>query len=158
MRYSKQTGFYGITSEDKKQWMRKYPHIDDFELNVEECKEWLSKHWEKARLAEQQPEKVFDWWLGGEWLNFNAKGYKEPETIYNPEQLSNFIEQYFNSAELIKSITRGKREGYSDTLAKEHYEKALGHAVKLRKELPDFPKTPEATGKPILDHIMLQES
>ena len=137
--------------------MRKYPHIDDFELTVKEAEGWLSKHWDKARLAEQRPKDFLDWWLGGEWLNLNAERYKEPETIHNPEQLISFIEQYFNNSELINSISRGKRDGYLDTLATKHYEKSLGHAVKLRKEVPDYPKTPDATGKPVFDLRRLQE-
>jgi hypothetical protein len=137
--------------------MRKYPHIDDFELTVEEGEGWLSKHWDKARLAEQRPRDFLDWWLGCEWENLSKDKYKEPEKIYNPKQLSNFIDQYFISGELIKRITRGKHDGYSDSLATKHYEKALGHAVKLREEVPDFPQTPDAKGKPHLDLRRLQE-
>ena len=137
--------------------MRNYPHIDDFELTVQESEGWLSKHWDKARLAEQRPRNFLDWWLGCEWVNLSEHGYKEPEKVYNPKQLSNFIEQYFNNSELVERITRGKHDGYSDSLATKHYEKALGHAVKLREEVPDFPQTPEAMGKPHLDLRRLQE-
>lgn len=137
--------------------MRKYPHIDDFELTVEEGEGWLSKHWDKARLAEQRPRDFLDWWLGCEWENLSKDKYKESEKVYNPKQLSNFIDQYFISGELIKRITRGKHDGYSDSLATKHYEKALGHAVKLRKEVPDFPQTPDATARPRLDLRRFQE-
>ena len=143
--------------KDKEQWMRKYPHIDDFELTVEEGEGWLSKHWNKARLAEQRPRDFLDWWLGCEWINLSEHGYKEPEKVYNPKQLIDFIEQYFINGELIERITRGKHDGYSDSLATKHHEKALGYAVKLREEVPDFPQTPDATGKPHLDLRRLQE-
>ncbi|MFC1794654.1 hypothetical protein ACFL3Q_13820 [Planctomycetota bacterium] len=137
--------------------MRKYPHIGDFELNVEECQEWLSKDWSKERLAEQQPGKVLGWWLGGEWENLSKDRYKEPEKIHNPKQLINFIDRYFNNKELIERIIRGKSDGYSDTLATKHYDKALGHAVKLREEVPDFPPTPDTIGKPVIDLRKFQE-
>jgi len=143
--------------KDEEEWMRKYPHIKDFDLNVAEAKGWLSKHWYKAHSAEQRPRDFLDWWLGGEWLNLSENGYKEPEKIYNPKQLINFIEQYFINGNLIERVTRGKRDGYSDSLATKHYEKALGYAVKLREEVPDFPQTPDATGKPHLDLRRLQE-
>ena len=42
-------------------------------------------------------------------------------------------------------------------MSTEHYEKALGHAVKLREEVPDFPQTPVATSKPHLNLRRLQE-
>lgn len=157
IRYSKRTGFTGITPKDKEQWMRKYPHIDDFELTVEEGEGWLSKHWDKARLAEQRPRDFLDWWLGCEWENLSKDEYRESEKIYNPKKLINFIEQYFNNSELIERITRGKHDGYSDSLATKHYEKALGYAVKLREEVPDFPQTPDVTGKPRRDLRRLQE-
>ncbi len=157
IRYSKQSGFMGITPKDKEQWMRKYPHIDDFELTVQESEGWLSKQWGKERLAEQKPRDFLDWWLGCEWENLNKDKYKEPEKIYNPKQLSNFIDQYFINGELIGRITRGKQDGYSDSLATKHYEKALGHAVKLREEVPDFPQTPDATARPSLDLRRFQE-
>lgn len=157
VRYSKQLGFYGITSEDEERWKRKYPHIDDFELNVKECKEWLSKHWNKAQLAERQPEKVLNWWLGGEWEHLSNDEYKEPEKIHNPKQLIDFIQRYFNNNELIERVIRGKRDGYSDTLATKHYDKALGHAVKLREEVPDFPPTPDTMGKPLINLRKFQE-
>lgn len=137
--------------------MRKYPHIDDFELTVQESEGWLSKQWGKERLAEQKPRDFLDWWLGCEWENLNKDKYKEPEKIYNPKQLSNFIDQYFINGELIGRITRGKHNGYSDSLATKHYEKALGHAVKLREEVPDFPQTPDATARPRLDLRRFQE-
>jgi len=137
--------------------MRKYPHIDDFELTVQEGEGWLSKHWDKARLAEQRPRDFLDWWLGCEWENLSKDGYRESEKIYNPKQLINFIEQYFNNSELVERITRGKHDGYSDSLATKHYEKALGYAVKLREEVPDFLQTPDATGKPHRDLRRLQE-
>jgi len=157
IRYSQRTGFTGIMPKDEEEWMRKYPHIKDFDLNVAEAKGWLSKHWYKAHSAEQRPRDFLDWWLGGEWLNLSENGYKEPEKIYNPKQLINFIEQYFINGNLIERVTRGKRDGYSDSLATKHYEKALGYAVKLREEVPDFPQTPDATGKPHLDLRRLQE-
>lgn len=157
IRYSKRTGFTGITPKDKEQWVRKYPHIDDFELTVQEGEGWLSKQWGKERLAEQKPRDFLDWWLGCEWENLSKDKYKEPEKICNPKQLSNLIDHYFISGELIKRITRGKHDGYSDTLATNYYEKALGHAVKLREEVPDFPQTPDAIGKPHLDLRRLQE-
>lgn len=157
IRYSKRTGFTGITPKDKEQWIRKYPHIDDFELTVEEGEGWLSKHWGKARLAEQRPRVFLDWWLGCEWENLSKDEYRESEKIYNPKQLINFIEQYFNNSELVERITRGKHDGYSDSLATKHYEKALGYAVKLREEVPDFPQIPDATGKPHRDLRRFQE-
>ncbi len=137
--------------------MRKYPHIDDFELTVEEGEGWLSKHWDKALLAEQRPRGFLDWWLGCEWENLSKDGYRESEKIYNPKQLINFIEQYFNNSELVECITRGKHDGYSDSLATKHYGKALGYAIKLREEVPDFPQTPDAIGKPHLDLRKLHE-
>lgn len=137
--------------------MRKYPHIDDFELTIQESEGWLSKQWSKERLAEQKPRDFLDWWLGCEWENLNKDKYKEPEKIYNPKQLSNFIDQYFINGELIGRITRGKHDGYSDSLATKHYEKALGHAVKIREEVPDFPQTPDATERPRLDLRRFQE-
>jgi len=137
--------------------MRKYPHIDDFELTVEEGEGWLSKHWDKAHLAEQRPRDFLDWWLGCEWENLSKDEYRESEKIYNPKQLINFIEKYFNNSELVERITRGKHDGYSDSLATKHYEKALGYAVKLREEVPDFPQTPDATEKPHRDLRRLQE-
>ena len=142
IRYSRETGFSGITPKDKEQWVRKYPHISDFELAVEEGHEWVSRHWAKANMAEARPREFLDWWLAGEWVPLNPNGYKEPETIYNPEQLSDFIEQYFKAGELIERLTRGKHDGLSDSLASKHYDKALGHAVKLRDAVPEFPKTP----------------
>jgi hypothetical protein len=157
IRYSRQTGFTGITPNDKEQWKRRYPYIEDYELTVQEAEGWLTKHWNKVRMAEQRPRDFLDHWLGCKWLNLNTEGYKEPETIYNPEQLISFIEQYFNSAELLNIMSRGKSESYLDTLTKEHYEKALGHAVKLRKEISDFPQTPEASGKSSIDLRRLQE-
>lgn len=157
IRYSKRTGFTGITQKDKEQWMRKYPHIDDFELTIQEGEGWLSKQWGKERLAEQKPRAFLEWWLGCEWENLRKDKYKAPEKIFNPKQLNNFIEQYFISSELIQRITRGKHDGYSDSLATKHYEKALGYAVKLREEVPDFPRTPDATGKSHLDLRRFQE-
>jgi hypothetical protein len=90
IRYSREIGFTGITDKDKEQWMRKHPHIEDLELAVAEGKEWLSKHWSQAHSAEQAPRVFLDQWLGSEWLKLNAEGYREPETIYNPEQLSTY--------------------------------------------------------------------
>ncbi|MCK4791741.1 MAG: hypothetical protein KAV87_48865 [Desulfobacteraceae bacterium] len=157
IRYSRQTGFSGITPKDKEQWMRKYPHIDDFDLTVEEGQAWLSENWNKSRMAEERPRDFLDFWLSCKWEKLNTGGYKEPETIYNPKQLSSFIEQYFINGALIKRLTLGKKSGLTDSLATEHYEKALGHAVKLREEVPDFPQTPVATAKPHLNLRRLQE-
>ena len=157
IRYSRQTGFSGITPKDKEQWMRKYPHIDDFDLTVEEGQAWLSENWNKSRMAEERPRDFLDFWLSCKWEKLNTGGYKEPETIYNPKQLSSFIEQYFINGELIKRLTLGKKSGLTDSLATEHYEKALGHAVKLRIEVPDLPETRDATRKPVLDLRRLQE-
>ena len=157
IRYSRERGFTGITAEDKEQWTRKHPHVEDFELTVEEAEGWLSQHWSQAFEASQSPRVYLDRWMGCEWLEINTDGYKEPETIYNPEQLSCFIEQYFKNTDLIRTLARGKHDGYTDVLAMEHYERALGHAVKLRKEVSDFLQTPEAKRKPHLDLRGLQE-
>jgi len=157
IRFSREKGFIGITAKDKEQWMRKHPYVEDFDLTVEEAQGWLSQHWNQAFTASQAPRVFLDQWLGCEWLKLNTERYKEPETIYNPEQLSSFIEQYFKNTDLIRTLTRGKRDGYTDVLATEHYEKALGHAVKLRTEVSDFTRIPEAKGKSHLDLRRLQE-
>ncbi len=155
IRYSMKSGFSGITPQDKEQWIRKYPHINDFELAIEEGHEWVSRYWDKARQAEERPREFLDWWLAGEWIP--VSGYKEPETIYNPEQLSDFIEQYFKTGELIERMTRGKHDGSSESVASKHYEKALGHAVKLRSIAPEFPKAPDTISRPHVDLRRLQE-
>jgi hypothetical protein len=157
IRYSKETGFSGIMPQDKEQWMRKYPYINDFELTVQECEGWLSKHWNQAYQAEKKSREFLDWWLSGEWIYFSDNSYKEPDNIYNPKQLIYFINRYFNCNELIERITRGKQNGYSDTLATKHYEKALGYAVKLRGEIPEFSRIPDATEKPNFDLRKLHE-
>ncbi len=155
IRYSQHSGFFGITPQDRELWLRKYPHIDDFELTVKEGHEWVSRQWDKARRAEERPREFREWWLAGEWIPMS--GYREPETVYNPEQLSDFIEQYFKAGELIERTTRGKHDGFPESLARKHYEKALGHAVKRRSVAPQFPETPEATGRPYIDLRRLQE-
>jgi hypothetical protein len=137
--------------------MRKYPHIEDFDLTVKEGESWLSENWNNARRAEERTREFLDYWLGCKWEKLNTDGYKEPEKLYNPKHISSFIEQYFKSGELIKRLILGKHNGLNDSLAKEHYEKALGHAVKIREEVPDFPRTPDATGKPQHDLRRLQE-
>jgi hypothetical protein len=155
IRYSAKSGFSGITPQDKEQWIRKYPHVSDFELAVAEGHEWVSRYWDKARRAEERPREFLDWWLAGEWIP--VSGYKEPDTIYNPEQLSDFIEQYFKTGELIGRMTRGKHDGSSEAVASKHYEQALGHAVKLRSVAPEFPKAPDTIGRPHIDLRRLQE-
>lgn len=153
--YNQHFGFSGIMAGDKTQWFRKYPHIRDFDTEVDEAKAWLSRHWNDAFRAKQDPRRFLDSWLAGDWMA--VAGNKRPEIIHNPEQLSEYIEEYFKADELIQYLMRGKHDGFADSLAAQRYDKALGHAVKLRSVVPDFPTTPETTGKAAIDLRRLQE-
>jgi hypothetical protein len=76
IRYTRTRGFWGIRDDDKEQWLRKHPHIEDFDLNVAEAQEWLSKDFNQAWTAEQRPRKFLDWWLSGKWEKLTKDGYK----------------------------------------------------------------------------------
>ena len=140
---------------DKTQWLRKYPHIRDFDTVVAEAKRWLSKHFNHAFRAKQNPRGFLDSWLAGDWMA--VAGNREPETIYNPGKLNEYVEEYFKADELIECLTRGRHDGFADSLARQQYDRVLGHAVKLRGIVPDFPKAPETTENPRIDLRRFQE-
>ncbi len=153
--YNQCLGFSGIRAGDREQWLRKYPHIKDFDADVAEAKAWLSEHFDHAFRAMENARSFLDWWLAGDWISI--VGYRAPKTVYNPEQLSAFIEEYFKAGELVERLARGKHDGFADSLARQHYDRVLGYAVKLRSVVPDFPKTAETTGSPRIDLRRFQE-
>lgn len=153
--YSEYSGFGGITPKDKEAWLRRYPNIRDFDTVVAEAKGWLSKRWDRQRRAKERPRELLDRWLAGDWMA--VAGNREPETIYNPGKLNEYVEEYFKADELIECLTRGRHDGFADSLARQHYDRVLGHAVKLRGIVPDFPKAPETTENPRIDLRRFQE-
>lgn len=155
--YSKYSGFLGIRQQDKDQWLQKYSYITDFEINFKECKEWLSKDYKREYQAEQRPRDVLEKWLGCEWLKLKENISTEPDKLHNPKRIINYINKYFENEDFIAQIVRGKQEGYSDTLARKHYNKAINYVLKIREEIPEFPLIPEETEKSHFDLRKLHE-